>query len=141
MSTVPAFPSARIFDRVWTPSQLRAIHAAYMVAQTHIEHHPARLALAKHGTSIDRRRISAMVAGVMGNIEGTYWITSALCHAHLAISFPLLLTKQQEALLLRPLRAGELAVEEAPDAVPLDHAYDAFERTESPAAYGAYARA
>ncbi|NOJ61163.1 hypothetical protein [Arthrobacter sp. 260] len=141
MSTVPAFPSARIFDRVWTPSQLRAIHTANMVAQTHIEHHPARLALAKHGISIDRRRISAMVADVMGGIDGTYWITSALCHAHLAISFPLFLTKQQEALLLRPLCAGEMAVEEEPEAVLLGHADDAFERTESPAGYDAYARA
>lgn len=108
-----ALPAARIFDRVWTQDQLRAVESENHYAAQDVQHFPARLALSGHGLSIDGRRIRALVEEVMGGREETYYIVAALCHAHLAISFPDRLTDHQRELLLSPVVASEMVVEVA----------------------------
>ncbi|MHA7274876.1 hypothetical protein ACX80Z_15800 [Arthrobacter sp. TMT4-20] len=108
-----SLPAPQIFDRTWSRHQLLAIEAAGESAQENTQHAPARRVLAKYGTCIDRDRIRSMVSQTMGGVEGTYFITAALCHAHLAISFPDLLTDYQRDLLLGPLAAGDAVMASA----------------------------
>lgn len=119
MNRPAALPEARIFDQPWTADQLRAVEAAQSYAGEDTQHYPARRALFGYALCVDVKRIRAMVSDVMGGIEGTYYITAALCDAHLAISFPHLLTDYQRDVLLSPLVAGEMAVSYRPAEVVL----------------------
>ncbi|WP_026550774.1 hypothetical protein [Arthrobacter sp. Br18] len=99
-------PSPRIFDVAWTREQLIAVAEANRKAQKHTAYRGAARAMAGEGKRIDTGRIRAMVTGVMGGIEDTYYICSSLQSAHLAISFPDRFTERQFELLTYPLEAA-----------------------------------
>lgn len=108
--TITAAPAARIFDRTWTADQLGALEPALMEAARNSQHEAGRRAFHRLGLTIDRDRIKTMVNDVLG-WYGTYYTQAALADAHLAISYPELLTDRQRELLLAPLVAAE-AIEE-----------------------------
>jgi hypothetical protein len=114
--TGPMTPAGedRILDRTWTAEQLHALAARDRRVQQHVEHGPARAALAAHAAGADTAALRAMVRQTMGTSAGTYWMVAALHLAQLALAHPHLLTPLQYELLLAPLEAAE-AVPAAPE--------------------------
>ncbi|MBP2216960.1 hypothetical protein [Arthrobacter sp. CAN_C5] len=82
----------------------------YEVTQSHILFRCAAVRLASRTRRIDSPALRSMVTGIMGGVEGTYWVVAALTMAQLALSFPELLTEAQASLLLAPLVAAESLV-------------------------------
>jgi hypothetical protein len=97
----------RILGRAWTAEQLHALAARDRKVQQHVEHGPARAALAAHAASVDTAVLRSLVTAAMGCIGGTYWMVAALHLAQLALAHPHLLTPAQYDLLLAPLEAAE----------------------------------
>lgn len=100
-------PADRIFGTDWTPAQLQAIAERYEFIQSHTLYSSTAVRVAPKTQVIDRAALRALVARTMGRVEGTYWMVAAMTMAHLAISFPQLLTEEQVCLLLDPIAAGE----------------------------------
>jgi hypothetical protein len=112
--TGPMTPAGedRILGRAWTAEQLHALAARDRRVQQHVEHGPARTALAAHAAGVDTAGLRALVTAAMGCIAGTYWMVAALHLAQLALAHPHLLTPLQYELLLAPLEAAEAVAPE-----------------------------
>ncbi|MBT2548150.1 hypothetical protein [Arthrobacter sp. ISL-65] len=106
----------QFLDRHWTKRQLEAAAEVDRRVQRHPQHMLARMALANYGNSLGLDRIRASVARSLGGISGTHYVVAALHLAHLALSFPHTLSSTQQALLLAPVEAAEMAQETSNDA-------------------------
>jgi hypothetical protein len=100
---------SQIWDRRWTRQELMAAAEMDRKVQRHPQHMLARLALANHGDSSCLERIRTSVARSLGGTAGTHYIVAALHLAHLALTFPQILSATQQAILTAPLEAAEMA--------------------------------
>jgi hypothetical protein len=111
---------SQLRDRRWTKKQLQATAEMDRSVQRHPEHMLARIALANKGNSVDLEGIRTSVVRSLGGSAGTHYIIAALHLAHLALTFPHALSPTQQALLLAPLEAAEVAADDAGESIPMD---------------------